>query len=68
MAHEINIWSRLHHDNILRFLGYITLGKEICLISPWATYKTLPEYLRNNTIRWKNRIGLVRHVQEIDVQ
>ena len=42
---EAYVWKRLHHVNILRFLGILYENDDLYLVSPFATHGSLPQYI-----------------------
>jgi len=62
---EVNIWSRLNHENILPFLGLVDLFLESNeaqkgLISPWMQHGNCIDYL--NKYPDANRLPLIRGI------
>ncbi|KAI0798115.1 kinase-like domain-containing protein [Abortiporus biennis] len=43
---EVNVWSRLSHPNVLRFLGIVTdIGHFIALVAPWQENGNISEFI-----------------------
>ncbi|KAF8596875.1 kinase-like protein [Ceratobasidium sp. AG-I] len=47
-AHEIYIWSKCKHENVLDIFGLAEFSSLIAIISPWMENGVLPDYLREN--------------------
>ncbi|KAG8869250.1 hypothetical protein FRB97_001398, partial [Tulasnella sp. 331] len=45
-AREGRNWSRLHHENILPFLGSVIISNDTYFLSPWAERGDLAKFLR----------------------
>ncbi|KAG8862585.1 hypothetical protein FRB96_001142 [Tulasnella sp. 330] len=45
-AREGRNWSKLHHENILPFLGTVVIAGDTCLLSPWLERGDLANFLR----------------------
>ncbi|KDQ17288.1 hypothetical protein BOTBODRAFT_105996, partial [Botryobasidium botryosum FD-172 SS1] len=43
---EMEVWKELRHRHILPFLGSVTLGGRIHMVSPWMKNKDIMQYLR----------------------
>ncbi|KXN92898.1 Serine/threonine-protein kinase HT1 [Leucoagaricus sp. SymC.cos] len=68
LIRETAVWSRLHHPNILRFLGLADdLGRHgvPALISPWCNNGTVMEYLKDRPLddRFRLILGIADGVQ-----
>jgi hypothetical protein len=55
--HEIVVWDRLRHDNILSFYGIVTDLGQIHMVSPWQEHGNVLEYVGKNPDA--NRIHLL---------
>ncbi|KAG8946385.1 hypothetical protein FRC03_001389 [Tulasnella sp. 419] len=48
LMREMTVWSQLHHDNVVPFLGYGFTGDFPCLIAPWYANGHIPDYMTQN--------------------
>ncbi|KIM58729.1 hypothetical protein SCLCIDRAFT_127718 [Scleroderma citrinum Foug A] len=46
--HEITVWSKLKHENVLTLYGIVTNMGPIHIVSPWQGNDTVLTYRRNN--------------------
>lgn len=46
--HEITVWSKLKHENVLTLYGIVTNMGPIHIVSPWQENDTVLTYRRNN--------------------
>jgi len=46
--HEIDVWSKLRHKNILSFYGIVTDLGQIHMVSPWQEHGNVLEYVDHN--------------------
>nr|GFB50268.1 probable receptor-like protein kinase At5g59700 [Tanacetum cinerariifolium] len=53
---EFKIVSRLQHENIIPFIGYLLEGREKCLVYEWAGNVSLSTYLHKLT--WAERLKI----------
>ncbi|CUA71618.1 Tyrosine-protein kinase SPK-1 [Girardia tigrina] [Rhizoctonia solani] len=44
-AHELYVWSKCRHRNILELLGVANYNNQIAMVSPWMANGDLPRYL-----------------------
>ncbi|EUC66020.1 tyrosine kinase catalytic domain protein [Rhizoctonia solani AG-3 Rhs1AP] len=44
-AHELYIWSKCHHPNVLELIGVTQYRNQIAMVSPWMEHTTLGRYL-----------------------
>ena len=50
MLRELDVWSRLKHENILLLLGFTTnFGDLVALVSPWHPGGTATTYVRGKS-------------------
>ncbi|KAB5594787.1 RasGEF domain containing protein [Ceratobasidium theobromae] len=47
--HEVDIWRRLEHINILRFYGVCYIGPRLFAVAPWADGGNLLTYIRSHS-------------------
>ncbi|KAF8666326.1 kinase-like protein [Rhizoctonia solani] len=47
-VHEIYLWGKCHHPNILSLLGFAQYRGQIALISPWMHYGTVMQFIGEN--------------------
>ncbi|CAE6421604.1 unnamed protein product [Rhizoctonia solani] len=62
LAHELFVWSRCNHPNILTCMGATSLRGELAMVSPWLQNGSLLDYLARTPRR--NRIKLVYELTE----
>ncbi|XP_071718478.1 receptor-like protein kinase ANXUR2 [Rutidosis leptorrhynchoides] len=59
---ELEILSRLHHKNIIRFVGYNDIGSNKVVVSEYAVNGALDEYLKDSSKRcrltWEQRLKI----------
>ncbi|TCD67662.1 hypothetical protein EIP91_012172 [Steccherinum ochraceum] len=55
---QVNLWSRLEHKNILKFLGILTEKNFVHMVSPWQENGNILLYTKNNPDA--DRLRLVR--------
>ncbi|CUA74960.1 Rap guanine nucleotide exchange factor [Rhizoctonia solani] len=46
--HEVDIWRRLEHKNILRFYGICYIGPRLFAVAPWAEGGNLQTFIKKN--------------------
>ncbi|CUA67183.1 Microtubule-actin cross-linking factor 1, isoforms 1/2/3/5 [Rhizoctonia solani] len=44
-AHELYVWSKCRHRNVLKLLGVAIYNNQIAMVSPWMANGDLPRYL-----------------------
>ncbi|KAG1723353.1 kinase-like domain-containing protein [Suillus paluster] len=62
---ELGVWKRLHHSNILKFMGIVRdFGSSVALVAPWIVNDTLTSFLKwnNGTLTLRDRLLLLRDV------
>ena len=51
------MWKRLHHPNVVDFLGFGSESPPFSLVYPWVSNRGLSEYVRENPDA--DKLGLV---------
>ncbi|CUA71616.1 Proto-oncogene tyrosine-protein kinase ROS [Rhizoctonia solani] len=46
-AHELYVWSKCRHRNVLKLLGVAIYDNQIAMVSPWMANGDMPTYLSN---------------------
>ena len=60
IAKEIRVWSNLHHQNVLMFLGYALEGGDYpLLVSEWMENGTVQTYVQRNKLSIKELLPIV---------
>ncbi|KAJ1305915.1 hypothetical protein OPQ81_010634 [Rhizoctonia solani] len=44
-AHELYVWSKCHHPNVLDLIGVANLRETLFMVSPWMIHGNLRDYL-----------------------
>ncbi|KAG8780328.1 hypothetical protein FRC12_023180 [Ceratobasidium sp. 428] len=47
-AHELYVWSKYNHPNLLRLIGFAQFRGQIAMVSPWMENGNLSEYIARN--------------------
>ncbi|KAJ1303888.1 hypothetical protein OPQ81_008300 [Rhizoctonia solani] len=63
-AHELYVWSRCNHPNILPLIGATMYNGAIGLISPWMEHGNLHEWRRRNPLPGIDCLGICVHIAE----
>ncbi|KLO08649.1 kinase-like protein [Schizopora paradoxa] len=66
LTRETKLWSELHHDSVLRLLGFCTRNDfdyvNIALISPYYEKGSLGGFLKTSEVPERKRLELIRDV------
>ncbi|KAJ1310555.1 hypothetical protein OPQ81_007285 [Rhizoctonia solani] len=47
-AHELYVWSKCNHPNVLELIGVTCCRGQVAMVSPWLDHGDLPTFLRQN--------------------
>ncbi|CAG8608913.1 11063_t:CDS:2 [Paraglomus brasilianum] len=62
LENEFRIYSRLKHENVLKFYGVMEDETGYCLVLEYAFYGTLKSYLQTETVSWKTKAQIAHDI------
>jgi hypothetical protein len=60
-AHELYLWSKSKHSNVLELMGLIKFCDHIAMVSPWMENGTVPQYLARRPEADRNQLVSLIH-------
>ncbi|PWA96074.1 protein kinase-like domain-containing protein [Artemisia annua] len=55
---ELMLVSRLHHENIIPFIGYCDEDRKTIIVYEWADNGSVFSYLKNHSLSWAQRLKI----------